>query len=75
MPENLGVPSSEYYASVIAQQDAVFLGIQHGPRHNLVLFADRENQSTLAVMEHEFSPDAVSRRLQSSRAAFDPKPA
>jgi hypothetical protein len=62
---------TEYYASVIAEHDAVYVGIQYGPKQNLVLFADRQNQSTLAVVEQEFSPEAVGRRLESSRMAFD----
>jgi hypothetical protein len=59
------------YAAVIAKQGAEFRGVQFGPRGTLILFADPRSRSTLAVAESEFSPEAVSQRLQESRRAFD----
>jgi hypothetical protein len=59
------------YAEVIRAQGAEFLGIQPGLRGALVLFTDPESRTTLAVHELEFSPQAISQRLQRSRQAFD----
>ena len=59
------------YAEVIRAQGAESLGIQHwGPEGGLVLFTDPMSWTTLAVYELEFSPHAVSQRLQTSRRAF-----
>ena len=58
------------YAEVIQSQGAEFLGIQLGPQGALVLFSDPTSWTTLAVYELEFSPLAVSQRLQKSRQAF-----
>jgi hypothetical protein len=63
--------NSEHYAAVLAEQGAEFRGIQEGPRELLILFADRELRTTLAVPESEFSSEEVSRRLQESRSAYD----
>jgi hypothetical protein len=62
------------YAEVIRAQGAEFLGIQFGPYGALVLFNDPQSWTTLAVYELEFSPQAVSQRLQRSRQAFDRHP-
>jgi hypothetical protein len=59
-----------YYESVIAAQGAEFRGIQTGPRGDLILFADPQLRSTLAVAEVEFSPRAVSCKLEESRHSF-----
>ena len=58
------------YAEVIRTQGAEFLGIQPGLRGPLVLFTDPVSRTTLAVHELEFSPQAISQRLQTSRQAF-----
>ena len=58
------------YAAVIRAQGAEFCGVQLGPRGALVLFADPESRTTLAVFQSEFSPQTVSQRLQESRSAF-----
>jgi hypothetical protein len=59
------------YAEVIRAQGAEFLGMQPGLHGPLVLFTDPESWTTLAVHEVEFSPQAISQRLQRSRQAFD----
>jgi hypothetical protein len=59
-----------YYEATITAQGGEFRGIQFGPRSTLILFADPRLGSTLAVAESEFSPEAVSRRLQDCRRAF-----
>jgi hypothetical protein len=59
-----------YYQQVIAELGAEFRGMQQGPREMLILFADPELRSTLAVTEHDFSPEVVSRRLEESQRAF-----
>ena len=59
------------YADVIRSQGAEFVGIQFGPKGALVLFNDPTSRTTLAVYELDFSPQAVSQRLQKSRQAFD----
>ena len=63
-----------YYQQVIAELGAEFRGMQQGPRQRLILFADPELRSTLAVAEQEFSPEAVSRRLEESQRAFRSRP-
>jgi hypothetical protein len=61
------------FAEVIQAQGAQFLGIQQwGPNGDLILFTDPMSWTTLAVYELEFSPQAVSERLQASRRAFGP---
>jgi hypothetical protein len=40
-----------YYQQVIAELGAEFRGIQQGPRETLILFADPELRSTLAVTD------------------------
>jgi hypothetical protein len=70
-PLTLGLMSDVlYYQQVITELGAEFRGMQQGPRETLVLFADPELRSTLAVTEEEFSPELVSRRLQESKRAF-----
>ena len=66
-------PSSDTsnYAAIIAEQGAEFRGVQLSPHGALILFADPRLKSTLAVAESEFSPEAVSQRLQESRRLFD----
>jgi hypothetical protein len=59
------------YAEVIRSLGAEYVGIQFGPRGALVLFNDPASWTTLAVDELDFSPQAVSQRLQKSRQAFD----
>jgi hypothetical protein len=59
------------YAEVIRAQGAEFHGIQFGPLGASILFVDPKSRATLILSEGEFSPDAVSRRLQESRQAFD----
>ena len=61
----------QVYADVIRSQGAEFVGIQFGPNGALVLFNDSASRTTLAVYELDFSPQAVSQRLQKSRQAFD----
>jgi len=63
--------NSAHYEAILAEHGAEFRGIQQGPQENLVLFADPEFRTTLAVPESEFSSQAVSRRLQESRSAFN----
>jgi len=62
-----------YYETVVEQQGAEFQGIQMGPKGALILFADPKLRTTLAIAEPEFSPEAVSRRLQDSRHTFASK--
>lgn len=59
------------YAAVLSAQGAEFRGIQAGPHGALILFADPNLKSTLALPASEFCPEAVSRRLQENRRAFD----
>jgi hypothetical protein len=59
------------YAKVIRAQGAEFIGMQLGVHGALVLFTEPESRTTLAVYELEFSPQAISQRLQRSRQAFD----
>ena len=67
-----GMPNSERdYAAVVRSVGAEYLGIQLGPHGSLILFTDPESRTTLAVAELEFSPQAVSNRLQESRQAFE----
>ncbi len=63
--------NSAHYEAILAEHGAEFRGIQQGPQENLVLFADPEFRTTLAVPESEFSSQTVSRRLQESRRAYD----
>jgi hypothetical protein len=62
---------SRHYIAVLAEHGAEFCGIQEGPRESLILFADPELRTTLAVPESEFSSEEVSRRLQKIRSAYD----
>jgi hypothetical protein len=67
-----GMDSNEQtYRSILAAQGAEFRGVQPGPRETLILFADPRSGSTLAVAESEFTPEAVSNRLEECRRAFD----
>ena len=64
------------YAEVIRAQGAEFVGIQQwGSEGGLVLFTDPVSWTTLAVNEMEFSPQAISRRLETSRRKFSSFPA
>jgi hypothetical protein len=64
--------NSAHYEAILAEHGAEFRGIQQGPREALVLFADPEFRTTLlTVPESEFSSQAVSRRLQESRRAYE----
>jgi hypothetical protein len=63
--------NSAHYEAILAEHGAEFRGIQQGPRESLILFADPELRTTLAVPESEFSSQTVSRRLQESRRAYD----
>jgi hypothetical protein len=66
-----GMSNSERdYAAVVRSVGAEYLGIQLGPHGSFILFTDPESRTTLAVAELEFSPQAVSHRLQESRQAF-----
>jgi hypothetical protein len=62
--------NSAHYEAILAEHGAEFRGIQQGPQENLVLFADPEFRTTLAVPESKFSPQAISKRLQENRSAF-----
>ena len=62
--------SERDYAAVVRSVGAEYVGIQFGPHGSLILFTDPESRTTLAVAELEFSPQAVSHRLQESRQAF-----
>jgi hypothetical protein len=64
---------THYYEAVVAAEGAEFRGIQFGPRGALILFADPNLGSTLAVSEAEFSREAVAHRLEDSRRAFNCK--
>ena len=59
------------YSALVASCGALFQGIQHGPRQSLILFADPESRTTLAVPESEFSCEAISRKLSESRERMD----
>ena len=63
--------NSAHYEAILAEYGAEFRGIQQGPRESLILFADPELRTTLAVPESEFSSQTVSQRLQESRSAFN----
>jgi hypothetical protein len=64
--------NSAHYEAILAEHGAEFRGIQQGQRESLVLFADPEFRTTLlTVPESEFSSQAVSRRLQESRRAYE----
>jgi hypothetical protein len=62
--------NSAPYEAILAEHGAEFRGIQQGPRETLILFADPELRTTLAVPESDFSSQSVSQRLQESRSAF-----
>ena len=63
--------NSANYGAILAEHGAEFRGIQQGPRESLVIFADPELRTILAVPESEFSSQTVSQRLQESRSAFN----
>ena len=63
--------NSAHYEAILAEHGAEFRGIQQGPRESLVLFADPEFRTTLAVPESEFSSQTVAQRLLESRRAYD----
>jgi hypothetical protein len=63
--------NSAHYEAILAEHGAEFRGIQQGPRGTLILFADLEFRTTLALLESEFSPQTISERLQESRSAYD----
>jgi hypothetical protein len=65
------VSNEHNYRSILAEHGAEFRGVQEGPRGNLILFADPRLGSTWAVAESEFTDEAVSRRLEEGRRAFD----
>jgi hypothetical protein len=62
--------NNAHYEAILAEHGAEFRGIQQGPRESLILFADPELPTTLAVPESKFSPQAISKRLQENRSAF-----
>jgi hypothetical protein len=51
--------NSAHYEAILAEHGAEFRGIQQGPRETLILFADPEFRTTLAVPESEFSSQTV----------------
>jgi hypothetical protein len=59
------------YEAVLAKHGAEFRGIQPGPSESLILFADPEFRTTLALAESEFSPETVSKRLEEIRRAYE----
>ena len=58
------------YAAVVVWAGAEFIGIQHSPQGDLILFTDAQYRSTLAVPECEFSPEAVWLKLRENRRRF-----
>jgi len=54
-------------AETLAREGAEFIGFQDSPRGRLFLFSDIFTGTTLALVEFEVCPEAVSRRLQESR--------
>ena len=46
--------NSAPYEEILAEHGAEFHGIQQGPRETLILFADPELRTTLAVPESDF---------------------
>ncbi|HTW22649.1 MAG TPA: hypothetical protein VMD78_03565 [Candidatus Baltobacteraceae bacterium] len=58
------------YKAIFESLGAEFVGIQCGPKGSLVLFADPQVRSTLAVPEEFFSVERITRRIQESRAQF-----
>lgn len=58
------------YKAIVESVGAEFVGIQYGPEGSLVLFADPQFRSTLAVPEESFSVERIARRIQESRAQF-----
>jgi len=58
------------YKVIVESVGAEFVGIQYGPNGSLVLFADPQFRSTLAVPEESFSVERIARRIQESRAQF-----
>ena len=63
--------NSAPYEEILAEHGAEFRGMQQGPRETLILFADPQLHTILAVPESEFSSQSVSQRLQESRRAYD----
>jgi hypothetical protein len=61
---------TQHYAAVVVAQGAEFLGMLRTLRGNLILFIDPQYGSTLAVVEREFSPEAVALRLSANKRNF-----
>ena len=59
------------YEAVLTEHGAEFRGIQLGPSESLILFADPEFRTTLALTESEFSSETVSQRLKEIRRAYE----
>jgi hypothetical protein len=58
------------HEAVLAEHGAEFRGVQPGLEEMLILFADPEFRTTLAISESEFSSQTVSQRLEESRRAY-----
>jgi len=61
------VDTPSRYAEIIDAAGAEFQGIQNGPRGALILFADPNSRSTLAVAESDFTLEAVVHKLEEIR--------
>jgi len=59
-----------HYEAILAEHGAEFRGIQSGPDETLILFADPNLRTTLAVTESEFSSQTISQRLEETRRAY-----
>jgi hypothetical protein len=61
------------YKAIIESVGGEFVGIQRGPTISLVLFADPEFRSTLAIPEESFSAECIARKIEQSRVQFTAK--
>jgi hypothetical protein len=63
--------ATTHYEALLAKYGAEFRGMQCGPGETLILFADPNFRTILAVTESEFSSQTVSRRLEETRTAYE----
>ena len=70
LPARGGAAFANSYKIAIESVGGKFVGLQTGPKGSLVLFADPESLSTLAIPEESFSAEHIARRLAESRSEF-----
>lgn len=58
------------YRKIVESVGGEFLGVQKGPETTLILFADPQSRSTLAVREESFSAESLLCRIEESRLQY-----